>query len=292
MNIFNTPVLFLIFNRSDTASCVFEKIRQAKPSRLYVAGDGPREGYNEEEKVAKVREIATRVDWDCEVITLFRDKNLGCKNGVSGAINWFFEYEEQGIILEDDCLPHRDFFNFCENLLDRYAKDKRVSVITGNNFQNKKWRGNASYYFSKYNHVWGWATWRRAWIHYDGDIKFWPRWRNSKAWLNHTPNKVERKYWRNIFDRVYEGQIDTWDYSWTASTWCKGGLTATPNVNLVSNIGFGDHATHTKDKNSKFSNMSVNSLGNLTHPKKVERNYLADSLTFEYLKLLNIFTER
>lgn len=281
MNLLNTPVLFLVFNRPKKTAQVFEKIRQAKPPRLYVAGDGPRNGYDgEKEKVLKAREIATRVDWDCEVITLFRDKNLGCKNGVSGAINWFFEYEEQGIILEDDCLPHRDFFNFCENLLDRYAKDKRVSVITGNNFQNKKWRGNASYYFSKYNHVWGWATWRRAWIHYDGDIKFWPRWRNSKAWLNHTPDKVERKYWRNIFDRVYEGQIDTWDYPWTASIWYQNGLTVTPNVNLVSNIGFGEDALHTKSKNSKFSKMPVKNLNIIKYPKKVNRDTDADLWVF------------
>ena len=162
MNVLDTPVLFLVFNRSDTATQVFEKIRQVRPSRLYVAGDGPREGYNEEEKVAKAREIATRVDWPCEVKTLFRDKNLGCAHGCSNAISWFFQHEEKGIILEDDCVPHLDFFTFCENLLDRYAEDERVTVVSGNNFQKGKWRGDASYYFSKFPHIWGWATWRRA----------------------------------------------------------------------------------------------------------------------------------
>ena len=145
-----TAVLFLVFNRPDTTTEVFEKVRQAKPQRLYIAGDGPREGREgEKEKVTKAREIATKVDWPCNVKTLFRDKNLGCKKGVSSAITWFFEQEEQGIILEDDCVPHLDFFTFCENLLDRYAEDERVSAITGNNFQNGKWRGGCIILFFK-----------------------------------------------------------------------------------------------------------------------------------------------
>ena len=154
-----TAVLFLVFNRPVTTMQVFEKIRQIKPQRLYVASDGPREGYNGEiEKVAKVREIATKVDWPCELRTLFRDNNLGCKKGVSTAITWFFEHEEQGIILEDDCVPHLDFFTYCENLLNFYSEEKKISVITGDNFQNGKWHGDGSYYFSKSNHYWGWAS--------------------------------------------------------------------------------------------------------------------------------------
>ena len=175
----NTPVLFLVFYRPDTTSIVFEKIRQTKPLRLYVAGDGPRKRNDEDkEKVKKVRDIVNRIDWPCEVKTFFRENNLGCKKGVSTAITWFFKQEEKGIILEDDCVPNLDFFNFYENLLDRYAKDEKISVISGNNFQNSKWRGNASYYFSKYSHIWGCASWRRARKHYEGDIKFWPEWRN------------------------------------------------------------------------------------------------------------------
>ena len=174
-NSLKTAVLFLLFNRPDTTTHVFEKIRQIKPQRLYVASDGPRESYDGEiEKVIKAREIASKVDWPCELKTLFRDKNLGCKKGVSSAITWFFEHEEQGIILEDDCIPNLDFFNFCENLLIRYSRDKRIFTITGSNFQNGKWRGDASYYFSKKFHCWGWATWKRAWKLYQGDILFWP----------------------------------------------------------------------------------------------------------------------
>jgi hypothetical protein len=239
-----TAVLFLVFNRPDTTAQVFDAIRKARPPRLYVAADGPRANREgEAEKVAKVREIATAVDWPCEVRTLFRDANLGCKRAVSGALDWFFGEEEAGMVLEDDCLPHPDFFRFCDALLERYAEDERVSVITGDNFQRGLRRGDASYYFSRYNHCWGWASWRRSWRLYDGELSFWSDWKTSADWRERTPDTVERRYWEAIFDRVAHGEIDSWAYPWTASVWYHGGLTATPNVNLVTNIGFGEDAT-------------------------------------------------
>ncbi len=277
------PILFLVFNRPQTTSKVFEKICQAKPPRLYVAGDGPRENYyGEKEKVNQVRDIATKIDWPCELKTLFRDKNLGCKKGVSAAISWFFENEEKGIILEDDCVPHPDFFIFCESLLDRYSEEYKVTTITGSNFQNGKWRGDASYYFSKYNHCWGWASWRRSWKNYDDKIKFWPKLKNSKNWKNLITDNVERKYWNKIFDLVYAEKIDSWAYPWLISTWYKNGLTATPNVNLISNIGFGEDATHTKNKNDKNSNIKTSNLNILKHPKVIKKNEKADVWTFNY----------
>tara|TARA_Y100000389_G_scaffold179169_1_gene192953 strand:+ start:52 stop:1056 length:1005 start_codon:yes stop_codon:yes gene_type:complete len=276
-----TAVLFLVFNRPDTTIQVFEKIRQAKPLRLYVASDGPRQGLEgEKEKVTKAREIANMVDWPCNVKTLFRDNNLGCKKAVSEAITWFFEYEEQGIILEDDCVPNLVFFSFCENLLDRYSKDEKVSAISGNNFQNNKWRGEGSYYFSKYPHCWGWATWRRSWKNYNGGITFWSKWRNSHIWLDYMSDKIEQRYWKKIFDRVYANEINSWAYPWTASVWYKGGLSAIPNINLVSNIGFTDDATHTNFKNSKLSKITVGELDHIIHPKKVKINIEADRFTF------------
>ena len=275
-------VLFLVFNRPDTTRQVFEAIRKVKPPRLYVAADGPREGKLDEiERVKEVRKIATAVDWPCEVKTLLRDKNLGCKRGVSSAITWFFEQEEQGIILEDDCLPHLDFFSFCENLLDRYFSDERIFAITGNNFQKGKQRGDASYYFSKYVHIWGWATWRRAWRHYDVDINFWPKWKTSDAWTKYKFDKIERRYWQKIFDRCYSGQIDTWDYQWVASIWYKNGLTVTPNVNLVSNIGHQLDATHTRNKFSKHSKMPTMELSHIIHPKQVIIDKEADRFNFD-----------
>lgn len=275
-------MLFLVFNRPDTTYQVFEAIRRAKPQFLYVAADGPREGVEgEAQLVAKVRKIASLVDWPCELKTLFREKNLGCKRAVSGAITWFFEQVEQGIILEDDCLPHGDFFHFCEILLDRYADDGRVSVITGNNFQNGRKRGDGSYYFSRYNHVWGWASWRRAWQHYDGDLRFWPNWKRSGAWLSEFPDRVERRYWEGIFDQMYDKQIDTWDYPWTASIWYHAGLTATPNVNLVSNIGFGPDATHTTSAYSPLALMATTAIGGLVHPAFIAQDRSADRYVFD-----------
>jgi len=279
-----TAVLFLVYKRPDTTKQVFDAIRQAKPPRLYVAADGPKaDDPGEAEKVREVRDIVLNgVDWDCEVETLFRDTNLGCKRGVSEAINWFFEHEDQGIILEDDCLPHPDFFQFCENLLLRYTDDSRVSVITGNNFQDGCRRGDASYYFSKYNHCWGWATWKRAWKYYQGDLPFWSEWKSSLDWQKKTPDPVERRYYDAIFERVYANQIDSWAYPWTASVWYHGGLTATPNVNLVSNIGFGVDSTHTAAADSPQAAMATGPLGELTHPATIEQAVAADRHVFDH----------
>jgi len=284
MSIFNTAILFMVFNRPFTTLQVFEKIRQARPSKLYVFSDGSRDGYEgEKERVAKVREIATTVDWPCDVKTLFHEQNLGCKKGCITAINWFFDNEEKGIILEDDCLPHIDFFNFCENLLSLYVDDERVSFISGSNFQNGKWVGDASYYFSKYPHLWGWATWRDRWKKYEvGNMKFWPAFKNSKEFYEKMPDKVEQRFWKNIFNLMFLNKIDTWCYPLNASVWYRGGLTVIPNVNLISNIGFGDNATHTKNNNDKFSKMPVYELKSLVHPKKIDSDSVADQHTFNY----------
>lgn len=278
-----TPILFLVFRRPDTTRTVFEAIRQAKPKRLYVAADGPRpHKVGEAELCSEVRQIATAVDWPCEVKTLFREENLGCKRAVSSAVTWFFEHEEQGIILEDDCLPHPDFFGFCEKLLERYAEDGRIMVITGNNFQNGQKRGNASYYFSKYCHCWGWASWRRAWRHYQVDLPFWPKWSKSAEWQAIHPDPVERRYWATIIEAIRAGKIDTWDHQWTTSVWYQKGLTVTPNVNLVSNIGFGPDATHTIYSDSPWAGMQTQELGCLIHPSCLEPDIDADRYVFDH----------
>jgi hypothetical protein len=278
----STPILFLVFNRPNVTSRVFEEIRKAKPLRLYLAADGPRASRpGEAERCQEVRQIATSIDWPCEIKTLFRDQNLGCKSAVSSAIDWFFKNEERGIILEDDCLPHPDFFSFCDQLLERYAQDERISVITGNNYQYGIKRGDASYYFSKYNHCWGWASWRRAWKYYQGDLPFWPEWSMSLDWIKLTPDPVERRYWGKIFKLVIDKKIDSWAYPWTCSVWHSGGLTVTPKVNLVSNIGFGDNATHTTSNNCKYSELDTQAIGLLTHPTRVEQDKNADQWVFD-----------
>lgn len=278
-----TPILFLVFNRPHLTAQSFEAIRKAKPLKLYISCDGPRlNKVGEKKLVNKVRNIVKKVDWPCQVKKLYQSKNLGCSYGVSTALNWFFEHEKQGIILEDDNLPHKDFFFFCETLLNRYKNNKKISTISGDNFQNGIRRGKASYYFSKYFHGWGWATWRREWKFYDKKIRFFPKWIDSIDWKNKFPDKVERKYWYKIFKMMHETDFDSMAYPFQASIMYRNGLNIVPNVNLVSNIGYGEDATHTKKKNDQESNIPTKSIHKLIHPKKILINHHADNYDFDW----------
>lgn len=274
-----TPVLFLVFNRPDKTRTVFGSIRQAKPERLFVAADGPRKGRKEDEELCReTREIIRQVDWPCDIKTLFREENLGCKRAVSSAIDWFFEHVEEGIILEDDCLPDQSFFKFCEEMLERYRENERVGMISGNNFQFGKLQNDHSYYFSKYSHIWGWATWRRAWRKYDVNISSWPELKKRHK-LSYMFNLKDRYYWKSIFNDTYAGKIDTWDYQWTYACFMNNYLSIMPAVNLVSNIGFSDeHSTHTRHRN-KFADMPRFSLPfPLSHPKVVAPDIESDRM--------------
>lgn len=278
------PVLFLVFKRPDTTAQVMEAIRQARPPRLYVAADGPRKDRpGETEPCAEARRIATAVDWPCEVKTLFRNRNLGCGISVSEAITWFFENEEEGIILEDDCVPSNSFFRYCAELLDKYREDERVMCISGNNFQGRQVTPY-SYYFSRYMHSWGWASWRRAWKLYDFRMSLWPEFRNSgglRAWSG--GDAAFERYWEMIFNDMAEGKIDTWDYQWLFACWSHGGLTCLPEKNLVRNIGFGKDATHTKDKNASGANLPYEELDfPLRHPPVFVRSVEADQYTDQH----------
>ncbi len=242
-----TAVLFLIFNRLDTTKQVFEAIRQAKPPKLYVAADGPRgnkEG--EAEKVKAVREyVMNNIDWNCEVKTLFRDRNLGCKFAVSSAITWFFKNEEMGIILEDDCIPSQSFFWFCEKLLERYKDDNRIMMICGSNFIKKDLSYlEEDYFFSNYYPVWGWATWRRAWKTYDVNISYWHIFKENKQ-LNWLCDIRVAEYYENMFNLIVKG-LDTWDFQWCFNCLFNNGLSIIPKKNTIKNIGLeGTHsATH------------------------------------------------
>ena len=237
-----TPILFCVFNRPDLTRQVFDRIAQQRPQRLLLACDGPRqESPTDQRLVNEVREIVTAVDWPCQVQTYFADQNRGCRQQMANAISWGFEQAERLIILEDDCLPDPSFFGYCESLLERYAGDPQVMMISGDNFQPAATTPN-SYYFSAYSHIWGWASWRRAWQHYDLAMSDWPEHRaNGDAAEILGPfctDENETAYWRGVFDRQHAGQIDTWDYSWAYSCWANGGLTILPESNLVSNIGF------------------------------------------------------
>lgn len=221
-------------------------IAKARPKKLFVAADGPREDIEKEaelcEEVRKV--IGRNVSWKCEVETLYREKNLGCKKAVSSAIDWFFAKNEAGIVLEDDTLPSVSFFRFAECLLERHAHDEKVMHISGDNFQDGRIRGDGAYYFSRFAHSWGWATWRRAWAHYDVDMQgFASYWPDIKEQHQSMPEWAA--FWEPLFQQTVSGAIGTWDYQWHYAISKQGGLCAIPNLSLVSNIGTGMDATHT-----------------------------------------------
>ncbi len=275
------PILFLIFNRPDLTSQVFGAIRQARPAKLFIAADGPRR--NREHEAALCQEtrqfVENRIDWPCEVKKLFRDRNLGCKLAVSSAVTWFFEHVEQGIILEDDCLPCSDFFTFCGSMLAYHKDTANVTHIGGANFQRGKSRGGGSYYYSRLVHVWGWASWRRAWQAYDVDIRSWPCLREKDWSSEFKMDRRERDYWTDIFDRVYRGEIDTWDYQWAFACWQQRSLSVIPNVNLITNIGFRPDATHTVVPNND-SSLSTGTLEQIVHTKAIIADRKADRFTF------------
>jgi len=271
----------LIYKRPDTTARVFEALRNIQPAQLFIAADGPvSEKPQERERCEAAREVASNIDWKCDVKKLFREKNLGCKIAVSSAITWFFENVEEGIIIEDDCLPDPSFFWFCRELLQYYRNDKRIMMISGNNFQNGITRGTGSYYFSKHPHIWGWATWRRAWEKYDVNMATYPLFEKENRLANIFENSYEQRYWYRLLNKTFRGEIDTWDYQWFYAVWEQNGLSITPNVNLVSNIGYGRQATRTKKDQNDLANLKTHSLDKIIHPKSVVTNKDADDYDF------------
>jgi len=269
----DVPILFLVFNRPDTTKQVFERISEAKPKRLYVASDGSREGRDgEAQRVAEVRDIATNVDWDCEVITLFRSKNLGCEKAVGGAISWFFQHEEAGIILEDDCVVDLSWFDFASEALQNYRENPEVMSVSALSNLGPNYKPDQDYVFSKYPLCWGWASWRRAWENYDARMHDWPELRKGR-WLAEFPHEgfLFESYWREIFDRVYSGQMNSWAYRWTYSCWKVGGYSIIPSENFVENIGFDANATHTGTDVYGFSKLKVGHI----KPRISTRNEIA-----------------
>ncbi len=282
----DVPVLLLIYNRPDTVAKVMDALRQIKPKHLYVAADGPRATRPDERlKTEAARGIATAIDWPCEVKTLFREENMGCRRAVSGAIDWFFEEVEEGIILEDDCVPDPSYFRFAQELLARYREDKRVMVIAAKHFQGASHQPPYSYFFSRYNHCWGWASWRRAWHLYDREMSLWPALRDTD-WLLGVGNgsRQFQQYWAQIFDRAYEEKVDSWAYRWTFSCWAQNGLSIQPARNLVTNIGFGVDASHTNG-NSNLERYSIWESMDfpLAHPPCMVRDVAADTWSDRYL---------
>jgi hypothetical protein len=288
---FNTPVLFLIFNRPDTTKQVFESIRQIKPKQLFVAADGPRpDRIGEKEKCEAAREIIKQVDWDCEVKTRINIENKGCGIAPFEAITWFFDNVEYGIILEDDCLPDQSFFSFCQELLLKYRFDNRIMMISGDNFL-KNITITSSYFFSKYHFIWGWASWKRAWKYCDFSMNSWKILNKTNCLKCLFPKRYERIWWKKIYEEVVNCHVDYWDYQWGYTIIINNGVTIFPKVNLVSNIGFSKSATHTQNQLSWKNSQEAKVIDfPLIHPKVIETNKYLDKKLFEnYYECYSIF---
>jgi hypothetical protein len=272
-----TPVALLIFNRPETTARVLAEIARARPRKLLVVADGPRaEVAGERERCAAARSLVETVDWDCEVITNFSETNVGCRTRVSSGLDWVFSIVEEAIILEDDCVPNRSFFRFCEEMLDRYRSDDRVSMVSGSRLGPMSDASPFSYDFSIYATVWGWATWRRAWANYDVDLRIWPQLRNPRD-LNALAGDARiARHWRAAFESAYTGTANTWDYQWMFCSWAQHQLVVVPRCNLVSNIGFGSGATHTEEQGA-FATLPLAELDfPLVHPAFMVQNRAAD----------------
>jgi hypothetical protein len=273
--LYTTPILFLIFNRPETTRIVFDQIRQRQPRFLYIGADGPRENHPDDLALcAATRNILTAIDWECEVKTLFRDINMGCGLAPATAITWFFEQVEEGIILEDDCVPEDSFFDYCEILLKKHRDDQGIMMICGTSYQPQPLNSDA-YYFSKYPHVWGWATWKRAWQLYHFSLAT-----ESQQALKSTIRKTfthrrERFFWEKNMQMIIQG-LDAWDYQLMYWMWKNNALCITPWLNMISNIGFGPHATHTLDSQSSQSHMIRHKLRDIRHPESIMSNKSAD----------------
>jgi len=278
-----TPILFLVFNRPATTQIVFDVIREVRPTKLYVVADGPRKNKPEEiEKCKQVRAIVTSIDWDCELKTLMRDENFGCGKSVSTGINWFFENEPEGIILEDDCVPNASFFPYCTELLERYRHDLRVMEISGNNIRPEKFNQREySYSFSAHNGIWGWASWRRAWDLYDYEMKQYKKIKAQKYLRQNFNSIFEEDYFNWVFERTYLFPHITWDYQWEFAKRINSGVTIVPQKNLVVNIGFGTDATSTTSSMALASSLKSELLTfPLRHPPYVIVDKEADKHAF------------
>lgn len=276
----DTPVALILFRRPEATAQSFAAIAEARPRRLFLIADGPRPDRPDDgPAVAAARAVVEQISWPCEVTRLYAERNMGLRARVESGLNAVFAAVERAIILEDDCVPDPSFFPYCEELLARYADDPRVMAISGDSFQPRP-PTPFSYYFSRYPHCWGWATWRRAWALYDGAMADWPALRDG-LWLRELlGERRAAARWRAVFDQVYAARLDTWALRWIYSCWRQGGLTALPAVNLVTNIGHGPQGTHTTTEDGILANLPTGSLAlPLRHPPAVEQHHAADAYT-------------
>jgi hypothetical protein len=268
----------MIFNRPNETARVLEAISIARPTVLLVIADGPRlQVAGEPERVAECREILSRIDWPCRVLTNFSETNLGCRNRVSSGLDWVFSEVDEAIILEDDCLPTQDFFRFTSELLEKYRADERVGSISGSSTNFGYKASSESYFFSNFPAIWGWATWSRVWRKYNVGIPSWPESRDIGLLNKVLGTRRATSYWKNALDDVHAKKIDTWDYQLAFLHWTEGYFSIVPSKNLVSNIGFGPNATHTLNASSVYANATTEKLSfPLNHPVKVSHDAQLD----------------
>ncbi len=273
------PIILIVFRRPRETADLMKALGRLRPTKLYVVADAPAK----ECDVAACREaleVATSPNWPCQVKVNRAEYNKGCRRRVSSGLDWVFSQEEWAIILEDDLLPSESFFAYASELLRKFRSDTRVMHISGNNHQDGIRRSDSSYTFSKHTHCWGWATWKRAWQHYDHDMKSWPAFRDSGYMERVCIDPLEREYFTGILNRVAAGSIDSWAYIWTFSCWKENGLGINPECNLVANQGFGETATHTKNPALAASQTLHELTMPLIHPEIIAINETSDRYTF------------
>lgn len=273
------PILFLIFKRPNQTEKVFDAIRKIKPKQLYIASDGPRKNKSEEAELnKKCKEIVANVDWPCDIKTLFREENLGSPKAIPESVTWFFSQEEQGIVLEDDCLPNESFFIFCDELLEKHKNNEKIFWINGSNLNSDVFTHmESSYEYSYYPISWGWASWRRAWERFDSEMLDWRIKRKSKFLKSFSNNSMlTESYWKAAFDYAYT--IPNWDIRFIYSCWKNNALACTPKNNLISNIGFGDGSTHVTSEQDPLSNIPTKSIVlPIIHPYLEQRSIFLDN---------------
>ena len=301
---FDRSVLLICFNRPDHVQRVLSVIREQTPNRLFIFQDGTREGNaTDQEKCAAVREIVQElVDWNCELHTFYADRNYGCGAGPMTAIDWFFSQVEEGIVMEDDCLPHPDFFGYCEELLARYRHDEKVRFINATLYDNR-WHCEASYDFSHYMVTGAWAGWKRTWKGFDLDLQGLDARAFRKHVLKLTGNRGEANWWFAIVKEIQQDKRKKsyWDFQMQIHLFRESALTIHPKVNLISNIGFDGEGTHTLSNNDQLGNRSVYPIFPLTHPssqtvdlerdarcwaKSQSQGWLKDTISYCYQSLL------
>lgn len=271
-------IAFIIFNRPEYTQKVFDEIRKARPKKLFIIADGPR---NSQEAFLcdATRKIVEQIDWECIVLKNYSETNLGCKNRISTGLNWFFEHVESGIILEDDCVPHQSFFRFADEMLEQYKYDERIAMVAGSNSLSE-FHIQDSYTFSRYFAIWGWATWRRAWAKYDINMTNWPEHKKSGFLKKIYLQKYMVDHTTNLFDQSFYGETDTWDTQWFYTCLQSGGLSIVPAKNLISNIGIDGTRAPGKNQQLPTFNLYENQIS-LAHPTIVEANVQYDNLLYE-----------